>query len=84
MRLNDVTPEEWDAVSRPKHYNTGSVECINAIRASMSAEGFKGYLKGNVEKYLWRYEKKGKPLQDLSKCNWYLNKLINEVTNEST
>jgi|TARA_R110000787_G_scaffold71797_1_gene159988 hypothetical protein len=83
MGLNEVTPAEWDAVSYPEHYNTGSVECIEAIKASMSSEGFKGYLKGNIEKYLWRYEQKGKPLQDLSKCNWYLTKLIKEITNES-
>jgi hypothetical protein len=22
-KLNDVTPEEWDNVSRPAHYNSG-------------------------------------------------------------
>ena len=68
MGLNEVTPAEWDAVSYPEHYNTGSVECIEAIKASMSSEGFKGYLKGNIEKYLWRYEQ---------------TKLIKEITNES-
>ena len=31
MRLNDATPEQWDAVSRPEHYNTGSVECIEPV-----------------------------------------------------
>jgi hypothetical protein len=28
-------------------------------------------------KYLWRYQYKGKPLEDLQKAKWYLEKLIN-------
>ena len=43
---------------------------------SMTDEGFKAYCKGNVQKYLWRYEMKGKPAEDLKKAQWYLNKLI--------
>ena len=69
-----------DVVNNPKHYNTGSIECIEAIKESMSAEAFKGYLKGNCLKYLWRMDYKGKPLQDIEKSKWYLNKLIEEVT----
>lgn len=42
-------------------------------------EGFKGYLKGNIEKYLWRYEHKDKPLEDLKKSKWYLERLIKEL-----
>ena len=45
----------YDAVN-PSHYKRGDVECIDAIKASMSAEAFKGYLKGNNIKYMWRYE----------------------------
>ena len=66
-----------DEVNQPTHYNTGSIECITAIEASMSQEEFCGYLKGNCLKYLWRYRYKGKPLEDLKKAQWYLNKLIN-------
>jgi hypothetical protein len=29
-----------DAVQRPPHYNTGSIECITAIEASMSSLEF--------------------------------------------
>jgi len=67
-----------DIVSRPDHYNTGSIEAIEAIKASMNLQEFKGYLKGNCMKYLWRYEYKGKPVEDLRKCRWYLEKLIEE------
>lgn len=65
----------FDEVTKPAHYNEGAVECIEAIKASMSADEFKGYLKGNTIKYLWRYRYKGKPGQDLEKAQWYLNKL---------
>jgi hypothetical protein len=74
-----VSKEDVDAVNNPSHYNTGSVECIEAIEASMSCEGFKSYCKGNVQKYLWRYEMKGKPVEDLQKAQWYLAKLLNVV-----
>lgn len=75
-----VTPKKDDEVNHPKHYNTGGVECIDAIKASMSPEEYKGYLKGNTFKYLWRYNYKGKPKQDLEKAKWYLERLIGEVT----
>jgi hypothetical protein len=42
----------------------------------MGPEAFAGYLKGSVTKYLWRYEKKGKPLEDLKKARWFLDRLI--------
>ena len=63
-----------DMVNNPPHYNDGGLECIDAIEASMEAKAFLGYLKGNILKYLWRYEKKG-GTQDLEKAQWYLAKL---------
>lgn len=70
------TQKAPDAVNSPKHYASGEVECIDAIKASMSPEAFRGYLKGNVQKYLWRYEKKVAPLEDLHKAQVYLRWLI--------
>jgi hypothetical protein len=46
---------------------------------SMSDTEFKGYLKGNAMKYLWRYDYKGKPVEDLKKAQWYLARLTEEV-----
>jgi hypothetical protein len=74
------TPE--DMVNSPNHYTSGSIECIDGIEASVSAEAFKGYCKGAALKYLWRYERKGKSLEDLKKAQWYLNKLIAVVEDE--
>ena len=74
---------EEDVVNKPSHYNTGSIECIDAIEESMSSVAFKGYLKGNCMKYLWRYDYKGKQVQDLQKAGWYLNKLTAIVKQEN-
>ena len=67
-----------DPVEKPDHYNTGAIEAIEAIKASMHPQEFKGYLKGNCMKYLWRYEYKNKQIEDLRKCRWYLERLIEE------
>jgi hypothetical protein len=75
--------EEEDVVNNPDHYNTGNIECIDAIQESMSSVAFKGYLKGNCMKYLWRYDYKGKQVEDLQKAGWYLNKLTMMVVFEN-
>ncbi len=69
---------KYDAVNHPVHYTTSGIECLDAIRASMSAEAFAGYLSGNCLKYLWRYRQKG-GVQDLLKCEFYLKRLIESV-----
>ena len=82
MSIDDATPAEWDGISilakpkkvdpveQPDHYNKGAIEAIEAIKASMPEHEFKGYLKGNALEYLWRYDYKGKPVEDLRKCRW--------------
>lgn len=65
-----------DLVNHPDHYTKGGIECIEAMEAAMSDEAFRGYCKGNIIKYLWRYESKGNPMQDLLKAQWYLERLI--------
>ena len=79
----DWEEEEEDVVNNPDHYNTGNIECIDAIEESMSSVAFKGYLKGNCLKYLWRYDYKGKQVEDLQKAGWYLNKLTMMVVFEN-
>ena len=78
-----IDDEEEDVVNNPSHYNTGNIECIEAIEESMTPEAYRGYLKGNCMKYLWRYDYKGKPVEDLEKAQWYLAKLLQEVVFES-
>ena len=76
--------DEEDVVNNPSHYNTGNIECIDAIEESMSSVAFKGYLKGNCMKYLWRYDYKGKQVEDLEKAGWYLHRLTAMVTEENS
>lgn len=64
-----------DPVDSPYHYTTGSIECIDAIRAALGDDGYEGYLQGNAIKYLWRHQHKGKPCEDLAKACWYIRKL---------
>lgn len=71
--------EKNDNVNHPSHYTKGGIECIDAIKASMSCHEYHGYLKGNVIKYLWRYRLKGHAKEDLKKAQWYLNKLVEEL-----
>jgi hypothetical protein len=58
----------------PNHYK-GKVETIDAIESSMSHEAFKGYLHGNIIKYVSRWTRKN-GVEDLRKADWYLQKLI--------
>ena len=70
-------------VNHPTHYTQGGIECIEAIKASMTPAEYEGYLKGNIIKYLWRWRNKG-GVESLCKGKWYLNKLIEsqEVSRE--
>ena len=54
----------------PDHYKDSEIECIDAIESSMSKEAYKGYLKGSIIKYVWRYEKKN-GVEDLKKARWF-------------
>ncbi len=77
MGIKEVK-SEVDMVNSPPHYNQTGIECIQAISAATD-NGFKYYLQGNIMKYLWRFDYKDKPLEDLQKAKWYLDKLIEEV-----
>ena len=71
-----------DPVNHPRHYaKNGGIECIEAIEASMDKDDFRGFLKGNVIKYMWRYEDKN-GLEGLKKAGWYLDLLIFSMENE--
>lgn len=66
-----------DMVNHPPHYKTGGIETIDFIEA----KGF-SYLDGQVIKYVTRHKHKGKPLEDLKKARWYLNRLISQIERE--
>ena len=62
------------AVDHPKHYNAGRIEVIDAIE-----DWGLGFHLGNVVKYCARASHKGKPLEDLKKAQWYLNRAIEKL-----
>ena len=67
-------------VSHPFHYTQGKVEAIDAIEAAtVGLEGHEAFLTGTIIRYLWRWRKKGRPLQDLEKATWYLERLKAQV-----
>ena len=66
-----------DVVNHPAHYTKGGIECIDAIRAALTPEEFRGYCKGNAIKYSWRERHKGGN-EDLKKASWYLTKISKE------
>lgn len=68
-----------ELVHNPPHYKTGDIECIDYLKDNLPKEAFKGYLEGNVKKYLHRWRYKNKPSEDLNKARWYLDRLIKET-----
>lgn len=68
---------KMDNVNHPKHYTTGNIEVIDYIEDKEL-----GYHLGNVVKYISRAEHKGKPLEDLKKAQWYLNRYIERLESE--
>jgi len=76
-------PDITDIV-RPPHYNTGVIETIELIKSSMSVDEYKGYLMGNILKYICRHKHKNpaEPWKDLKKAEWYLAALIKEEAND--
>lgn len=82
MKLPDY--KITDDVQEPEHYTkkrSNDVDCIDAIRSSLTDAAYAGYLKGSVMKYLFRYEKKG-GVESLKKAQVFLCWLVkfeNEV-----
>ena len=67
--------KERDMINNPTHYNTGEIECIDAIDSMLTSEEFIGYLRGNSLKYRWRFRYKN-GTEDLKKAEWYEKKLL--------
>jgi hypothetical protein len=65
-----------DNINHPKHYCEGGIETIDFIKAKMTKEEFRGYLKGNILKYVSRANFKGKAVEDFKKAKWYMDYLV--------
>ncbi len=60
-----------DEINSPAHYAGGGIECIEAIKSALPPVEFRGFLRGNVIKYVWRCESKGGAV-DVGKAAVYL------------
>ena len=65
-----------DMVNHPKHYTSGKIEVIKIMEDQLTPEEYRGYIKGQVIKYITR-ERHKNGLEDLKKAHWYLTRLIN-------
>ena len=72
--------DAYDPVNRPAHYNLGGVECIDYIKQVLGKEGFIAYCQGNMIKYQHRYRYKKKPVEDMKKAQYYLNRMIETMS----
>jgi hypothetical protein len=69
-----------EQVEHPAHYVQGDIECIDAIRAALTPEEYRGFCKGNALKYIWRERHKGGNTS-LEKAEVYLD-YIKQVSAE--
>jgi hypothetical protein len=70
-----------DNVNHPSHYTQGAIECIEAIKeATKGLLGIQAVCTANIIKYVWRWKFKN-GIEDLRKARWYLDRLIDEVSN---
>lgn len=63
-----------DPVEHPSHYTYGKYEVIDVLSEFFANDP----LCWQVGKYIMRYQHKGKPLEDLKKARFYLNRRIEE------
>ena len=66
-----IAEQNRDAVHHPVHYNShpSGVEVIQ-ITEHMN------FCLGNAVKYILRCDYKGRPIEDLEKARWYIDRLI--------
>ena len=79
--------EDYNCVAIPRTY------CLEPIswEEMKKTPGFKtkwdwklDFNAGNVIKYVVRHNHKGKPLEDLKKARWYLQRLIDNIESKKT
>ena len=63
-----------DQVNHPKHYASGGIECIDAMKAAFGKAEVASFCKLNAFKYIWRCFHKNDGVEDVDKALWYLNR----------
>lgn len=62
---------------QPSYYSMNGLSPIDAMKQGLISDvEYRGFLIGNVLKYITRFQYKENPLEDLKKCKDYLEELI--------
>lgn len=81
--MENIAKKNSDNINHPAHYNSGKIEVIAIQEDQLSAEEYRGYIKGQVIKYITR-ERHKNGLEDLKKARWYLDRLIKKLEKEAS
>ena len=84
--LEPAIDEDEDVVNNPPQYNTGGIECIDAMKAMSEGsyvEPHHAYCWQNAFKYIWRWPYKN-GVEDLRKAQWYIERLIVELERDDS
>ena len=73
-----MTKEE---INHPSHYTSGVIETVDYIIDSLTDDELRGYIKGNLLKYVSRERHKGGD-NDLRKAAWYLNRYLKHLDDQ--
>ena len=68
-----------DSVDHPEHYSKSYIEAIDLIEA-----WHLDFHEGNIIKYIARWKYGPKPLEDLKKARWYLDRKIEWMEKNSS
>ena len=85
INIRETIEETYDTVNNPSHYELdivdyqgALVQAIDVIKAVLTEEEFRGYLRGNLLKYHLRANKKNGD-EDIQKADMYSNWLVEEL-----
>ena len=70
--------KESNNVVHPNHYNRTSVEVIDTIKGMSTTSEYRGFLIGNIVKYISRYSMKN-GIEDIKKARYYLDLLEKDL-----
>ena len=77
IRAPKIVYSEEDVVNHPNHYTSGKFEVIEYIKDQLTEEEFRGYIKGNLIKYISRERHKNGD-EDLKKAEFYIHYLMKD------
>lgn len=73
------TGKQEDEINHPQHYKLfPDMEAFDVIKAALTPEELRGYLKGNVLKYRLRAGEKGPVEKCIGKADWYKARLFEQ------